>query len=88
MIKLEVEHYCHECRAFKPVSELIEYADGLNYRGELVPRHIQITVRCENEKRCLGIARHINKEFAKKCRECEAKQMNQESETIKDDRET
>lgn len=66
MIELKVEEYCQECKAFSPVSETIEYGDRYNFNtATLESGYVRTIVKCENAKRCAGIARHIRSEFIK-----------------------
>lgn len=70
MIELKVEEYCQDCKAFKPVSETVEYGkrytyDMMSMTEMVIPAHIQTTVKCEYAKRCGGIARHIRNELSK-----------------------
>ena len=79
MIELKVEEYCHDCKAFKPVSETVEYGkrytyDMISMTEKVIPAHIQTTVKCEYAKRCAGIARYIRGELKEK--------LETESETI------
>ena len=66
MIELKVEDYCQECKAFSPVSETIECGARHNYDTELTePAYVRTIVKCENARRCAGIARHIRNELNK-----------------------
>ena len=65
MIELKVEDYCQNCKAFSPSTETMEYRDRVNFDGTIDLAHVRTIVRCENAKRCAGIARHIRNELNK-----------------------
>ena len=66
MIELRVEDYCQECKAFSPVTEIRESKDRLNpFNGRIEPGNVNIIIRCDYNKRCAGIARHIRNELTK-----------------------
>ena len=54
MIKLEVADYCHEmgCAAFEPRVDTTYYADNIA---------LYTVVRCEKEKFCKSLYRHLKK---------------------------
>ena len=62
MIELKVEDYCHECKAFSPVADINMLMNSPKVEGctdEDEPVFMRTIVRCENTRRCAGIARHI-----------------------------
>lgn len=65
MIELKAEDYCQDCKSFSPISETMEYGDRVHYDGTIELAHVRTIIRCENTKRCAGIARHIRNEINK-----------------------
>ena len=59
MIKLEIEDYCQDCRAFDPeTEEATVYNFGNPYRTETV-------VRCSNAKWCARMMQHLERKLRK-----------------------
>lgn len=61
MIKLDVEEYCHECRAFEPFTDVVE-VHKFSYDDPMMRTTI---VRCENFKRCRQIEKYLRKQLEK-----------------------
>ena len=66
MIELKVEEYCQECKAFSPVADINMLMNSPKFEectDEDEPAFMRTIVRCENARRCAGIARHIRREL-------------------------
>lgn len=51
MIRLKIEEYCQECPEFEPIKKIF-YANN---------QACEIIIRCEHEKMCKEIAKHIER---------------------------
>lgn len=59
MIKLEVEDYCHDCRAFDPETEEVTVYTLGN------PYHTDTVVRCRNAKWCARMMQRLERKLRK-----------------------
>lgn len=59
MIKLEVEDYCHDCRAFDPeTEEVTSFSIGNPYLSDTV-------VKCHNAKWCARMMQRLERKLRK-----------------------
>lgn len=59
MINLDVADYCHNCDGFDPVAYKTDISTPNN------PNTVMTVVRCDNNRKCLAMYRHIQKEVEK-----------------------